>query len=633
MLKHFYCCLLILFFAGCGKIENESLELDSNAAIKQAFEFIDKKNWKQASKAVNLALQSNTHAPYLHCLNGSIYEQMWRNDPSAIDLAKVAYRSALSMDPNNHYALLGLGRVLLIKREFQTAREIFAKIILSKPKSGEAYYGLAVASYAMRDSQIAHGAILNSIKLMPNDFSSHRIAVLIFSSLGLFEKAKTFLTKLKELGAQPAEIQYLNNRIEDWVNIHKNNIQKRKSNQIKTRYQFASIDYSPDEFFNDKEKHTQKKEENEEKENSEDAEDLDEKETKNTDDSGSQNEQGSDQLFVADCVILRISEEKNTSRGSNLLESFRVGENSEAGGIVIGSGEEKPNYSRNKRKEYKTNADGSKTFESGSLTIRKGFNISFDTIKYSMNLFNAAKENVQVSAKQTIMASLGKTANFSSGDTLRSGAGGDLGSTFASVPSGTAIEVTPVSFKNQKVMIKIKASCTWLIGESGDQKRPLSEQTVKTYETRIDTEIPVNLNETVVLAGLQEDSMEYKRSETPGLGRIPVIQYLFSNESIQHSKLSSMILITVRLANESSRILNDIFKINPTDYSKLPSLKELKNRNSQVFELPPSLIGICKDLASVIKGWMDGDTNPPIYYEEPFPRKDYFEWLRSFLRY
>lgn len=667
-----YFAILLLLLGACTnqqKKESDSLFPDSSIALKQAFNLIKEKQWEQASRMVNIALQSNMHAPQLHVLNGSIYEYMALKDPGALSLALVAYKSAMGLDPNNTHAMTGLARVFLKKRDFQKARELFANVILLKPNNTEAYYGLACASFGARDIQTARGAILKTLSLAPNEIMHLRMAALISAALGCFDEANAYKDKIKLLNGFPQEIAYIEERVEDWKNFHKTqNTSNLKKLTAKEKRKEKNLLNPNIHFLADEETETDPDEGND----SGDSENNGEGDTGESSDSSgekapsapalpgteakesSNNEDATPKSYMIDCIILRISEERNTSRGSNILESFSFvnqssGNMVQGGGLVLspqGSTGE-TNFSAKKQLGYSFDSNGKKVFFTGpdpntpSMTVdgspgsgyikSRGFQLSFDTLRYNLNLFNAAQENVQLSSKQSILAEIGKNARFESGDTLRSADGTDMSGVLASVPSGSKMSITIKDVKNNFVTIKIMGSCSWLIGEQ-DVNKSIAEQTIKTYETKVDTETILNLGETVVLAALQQDAVEYKRSEVPGLGRMPIAQYLFSNERNQNFKLSAMIMVTVRSSTETQDILKRSLLENPRDFSKLPSVKELINKEG-TFALPSNLTVVCASLSRVVKLWLDSDTIAAPFFRNPLPSESYFEWVKSYLVY
>lgn len=645
---------IFLLLGGCGTSSNkpeDSLFVEGDQAIKVGFMMIEKQDWERASRAINLALQSNTSLPSLHVLNGSVYEQMAVSDPGALSLALVAYKNAIGIDPNNYNALMGYGRVLLKKRDFQKSREIFARVLISKPKDANASFGLACSSYGIRDLQIARGSILKALALDEDNVSYLRMGVIIFAALGDFPKANFYLDKVKALNHSDFDVSYLEKRIQDWKVLHDDlkispvkKLEKReeklsKKNYFNPRIKFLADDQSDegaDEGSNQGGDDSQD-DENEEKDHEEKKKMI-------------LQEFSDPKSFMVDCVILRISEGRNTSFGNNMLESFShidaAGNFHNWGGMAITPSSYSPaNFVRQRFKTYSYTETGRKILDptgdpdepattiatdgsQSGLIKGRGLQVGFDTLRYNLNLFNATDENVQVSAKQTLLVEIGKEANFSSGDTLVSVNGTDLNGALSSVPSGSKMTVTVNNVKGEVADVSIDGSCTWLIGEQNTNKS-LADQTVKTYKTEVSTNLKVNLGETIVLAGLQQDAKEYKRSRVPGVGSLPFFDVFLSNRRVEKTKLSAMIMVTVRPSQEAAEILKKMLRVNPRNYSQTPSLKALKDKESDVFSLPPVLVSVCKALGRNLRGWLDSDVNSNDSYKKIMPSKEYFKEAKS----
>ncbi len=229
--------LFILFFTtGC---EEKKTEVSSQQYIDEAFSAIQKGDWHKASSTMNFILHDHSNFPYLHLLNGLVYEKLAENDPSFFGLAIVAYQKTLSIDPNNYHGSVSLARVYLQQHMYIKARDMYAKALLLQSNSGEALYGMASTSYALRDMAVAQNSILKSLKMFPNDPVVHRMAALIYAAIN--DKAKTdhHFWMYKTLTRKPHDVQYIAARIRDWEKIHKEYYQKlnlkRDIKQISTK--------------------------------------------------------------------------------------------------------------------------------------------------------------------------------------------------------------------------------------------------------------------------------------------------------------------------------------------------------------------------------------------------------------
>lgn len=125
-----------------------------------------------------------------------------QNDPEALELALVGYRTALSFQENAFWPALLAGQVSLQRGRHDDALDYFARAALADPGSAGAFEGLALAAYEFGDVALAREAASRSAFLDPGSLVSWRILALSNAALSDGEAAGLALSQYASRGGE-----------------------------------------------------------------------------------------------------------------------------------------------------------------------------------------------------------------------------------------------------------------------------------------------------------------------------------------------------------------------------------------------------------------------------------------------
>ncbi|MGL5720614.1 MAG: tetratricopeptide repeat protein, partial [Alphaproteobacteria bacterium] len=377
--------------------------------LQQAKQKIKKGKLSEASRLINVALQSYPRMGKLHLMNGLIYEAMMdKGADDKSELVTVAYETAFSLDPTDFHAAYFMGRFKLKKKDYVGAQDFLAQALLLNPNDTTALHDLAVASYYAQDLEVARGSVKKLLSLVSNQGKTsikplfYRTAAMVFAATGEKEQAQKNLGHLVNLvGGKDPDIHFLKRRMEDWFHSH---------THPKRLQPIADVDSSAAPFGGDP--------------SAQPAPDLTQQpsqgllETLPQVSAPEKPEKETQHVVILDCFLLRVSEETATTKGSNILNNFTVNLTPQS-------------------------ADYNMVKTGGGTTLTQTFkrNITWSTIKYNLNIANAVDRRVEVIARPTLSTYEKKKSTFFSGKTLRGGISGTTGGSIGEVQTGITLEV------------------------------------------------------------------------------------------------------------------------------------------------------------------------------------------------
>ena len=500
--------LLALLICGCDKKTKKEETIYTKIS-----ERIEKRDWYAASKLLNLHINMK-NSSNLHIMNGMVYDELSKNDPSFSGLSVVAYRKALNMDPNNWKASLLIGKYYLQDHKYVKAISAFAKTLVVHPNNPDALYGMANCAYATRNITLARNSIDKLIANTSNDPQAYRLAALIYASQN-DPKANYFANKFANMTNDSDEVSYIRSRVRDWKSTHAR-LAKR---QYAERQKIV---------------HTVQDDKN--------------------------------QNLTVEFIILSFDEKGFFSKGNNFLDTLqefkkdefakglsmrfgKYGYQSGAGGNVNA-----PVYDKSIQRQYdwvnhKWKLDPAQT----ARNVTGGFTIGLDAIRYSLKLIDSGSHNTDIVARPIIeLSSDGGEGSFNSGDKSYMNTGGDVGSAIANIPSGVKarVRVDKVAEQNMvneyvDVSFEVKISKTSISNQAG-----ALNDTASSLFADLSSNLRVKVNSTTVVGGVHSNMSEKSNTGVPGMKNIPIFDLVLANKNERSERRSVMIVMNVRQGKE-----------------------------------------------------------------------------------
>jgi hypothetical protein len=167
---------------------------------------------------------------------------------------------------------------------------------------------------------------------------------------------------------------------------------------------------------------------------------------------------------------------------------------------------------------------------------------------YSVNIANAAANQVAVLARPHLTALSGTSASFLAGGELVYKVSGINSGDIKPYPFGTTLKIIPTILpptdeNTLRVYMKIEAGRTSVssILEDSDPEKPTSFEKVQVV-----SEAVLNLGQTLILSGLSQRESRTTRSGVPILMDVPLLKYFFSTTSTVDLDAAVIILLTPR---------------------------------------------------------------------------------------
>lgn len=561
-------------------------QLPYNLYVDAALEKIREGDLFEASRLINTSLQNFPKQPYLHIINGVLYERMAMEGYNGkLELAAIAYESALSLDPTNWYAVYFLGQLKLKSKDYREAQEYLAHALLLKPNDPIALHDLAVASYYAYDLELARASIERALKLKPKDPLFIRSAAIIFAATGEPQRAQLYLEAFKRtLNPADPDITYVMARIQDWNRAHQNpNLAMAPSPTAP-----AGQEEKPGEKTDKKAEATE-----------------------------------AEAHFILDCYLLRISDEGDTTKGWNVLTSFT----NNLQGLTISP----RSVSHNNTKISNLGVPS----PTSTFTRIFSSSISIDQLNYNLNIANATDRRIEVLGRPTISVSLNKKATFSSGDNLKGGIQGTIGGSLGDVPTGTFLEVTPTKLNDDYVILNVSLEGSLL--QDFLLNTPITDQLIRIAKTKVATTLRVKMGETGMLGGMYERTDQYVKSGFPLLQDIPAVQYLFSNETSSSLRKSVLFLVTPRRADVVRKQVEEHFRKPLAERKREPSVQELLRQDGglswNINAVPPALITLLQRTEEFYYQFRSGDLVSPNFWGLTPNLEEQIQQISAFLYY
>ncbi|MEQ8194109.1 MAG: hypothetical protein RIB59_06445, partial [Rhodospirillales bacterium] len=199
----------------------DKLDTEPRQLAAQGIKALEENKFEEASLAFNQALKLDITNSYLQFLNAYTYHRMGDlDDASKYTLAMEGYKLAIQFDPTNWVARYYLGMLQLDNRNYTGAQKTFADAVLYKSDNPDLLYDLAYASYYAQDPVSAAGALKRLRELNKNDAKSLRASAMVMAALNRPEQSRNYLRQYASLTKNPAGVDFLSKRLEDWQRFH-----------------------------------------------------------------------------------------------------------------------------------------------------------------------------------------------------------------------------------------------------------------------------------------------------------------------------------------------------------------------------------------------------------------------------
>lgn len=555
---------------------------------KEGIEALRAQRTAEAVTKFNRALSLAPGEADLHLLAGLAYHQdYWRGNPAARDLAEAGYITASQLDAGLAEAYLQLGRIYLDTKRFSQAQNAFLRVLDIEPGHVDGLYGLAVASYYARDLEAALGAIRTLKQQQAGDARIARAAAFIHAAAGQDKEALDARDELAASRSAAAELGYLDRRLGQWRSLHADATlikAARKEDRDNDDADDSAQDndapppsgpkpIAPD--WSDCRQRTTDSDSSD----SYDDDDYDYDDTWGASDETKAlkalpspcSGRPMPRMAIIDATIIRTEETLTTSRGVNLLDGLEIVFS--WSNIVT-----------------RTITNGVKSTEKEVIRgLAVGSGVPPAGVTYVLNIANATDLRNDVLARPSLVALDRRPSMFFSGTNLTIAVSGQYaGGDIEEKPIGVSLSVTPTFIDDDQVLLSVKAARSDL-----QETSPGSfEQSLHTTRSSVTTNVYMRMNQTLVLSGLVEKSSVAGRSRTPGLGDVPILQYLFSSANTEEVRRSILIVLTPRRpADAGTQVDND-------RATNDRNAEEIRQRLTRDLALPGNTLSAIRSLAA-----------------------------------
>ncbi|MHC1766638.1 MAG: tetratricopeptide repeat protein [Verrucomicrobiia bacterium] len=188
-------------------------------------------------------------------------------------------------------------------------------------------------------------------------------------------------------------------------------------------------------------------------------------------------------------------------------------------------------------------------------------------INYQVNIANALETRVALLARPHLTTLSGTPATFRAGGDVVFRVAGTTSGDIKPYPFGTKLQVTPTLLRTRgengspRVRLAVNAERKTIL-PLGSLEVEAAKEAVVFDEVTVTSEAVLDLDQTLILTGLNQREQRTLRSGVPGLKSIPIIKYLFSTKVTATSDLAIIILLTPRdpaFRNDQNRLALEHF--------------------------------------------------------------------------
>lgn len=582
---------------------------------QQGLERIRSGEYSEASRFFNAALKFEPDNADLHFLNGLSYHLLYAqgHQPNR-ELADTAYNMALKLAPDHAPSAYQLGMLHMDARQYAKAQAAFAHALLLERDDPAVLRALSIASYYARDIGMALWAIGRVEQVQGPTPDTLRAAAIIYAAAGRPADAQERAEQFRQQ-ASPEAAEHVAKRVRHWSAFH----ESRKGRTIRTASQTIPLTpealaepapttpVSPAEVAPAPAPAPEPTANGSAQAGAAGSDILrswsdcpqgtasqnsaySQSSYSTTYDSSSFKDEtvalpalpspcdrkALPRMALLDTAIVSTYESNTTSKGINLLDGLR---------LLLGA-------------SFTDTNEPSGTGRIKTFKRRAGFDnlgAATDTasaiLGYSLNIANADNDWNQVLARPTLIALDRQPSTFFSGTSLGTTVQGVYsGGTFVEHPSGISLSVTPTFIDDDSLLLSIRVARSFFA--SG---KDLKKDTVTKARNAVSANVMMKMGETLILSGLTERQLNESKDGVPLLKDVPVLQYLFSNESKNDYTQSVLVMITPRppVTGANAPLASNERGGDPL---QLSSLKELRQQTSDALRPAPNLNTVFLDI-------------------------------------
>jgi len=541
--------------------------------VAQGIKALMEGNLPEASKIFNIALKLNVTNSDIHTLNALTFHLMaLSGDTLKYEMAEEGYRVALRMDPANWLAEYQLGLCFLDQRKYQQAKINLSNAALIERNNPQILLDLAAASYYSGDPRVAEGVLKRVAQIAPELARKPnylRAVALTQAALNDADGVKSALADYRAV-ADSSEMEKLASRAEDWNAYYRTVLPAKDSLKLAGLASLKMVGLAEDQ--SDWENAIQWEN---------DGNTVNDANPWGGDNSGLNSvpqpvndvpeEMVNEKMVVVDVVLISTQEDATETYGVNLLKGLS---------LQYGNAYTPAWDSLSNKVTVVDPTQFNPAYSAVTNTITRS--MSIPSINYSLNIANAVNAHDEIIAKPSLIALSGQLSEFFSGSEISAAAvsGGAGDSVSIQKEIGVKLSVKPDFLPNGKVRLQIAAQRTFLTTPSTSV---VFQFRLDTSKTTLNSNVVMNLGDTLVLGGLMESEDSKNMDGVPILRDIPGLNFLFSTRSKLSFRKSVIILLTPRSPIYSARSENnrkiDFDRMN--DYEK--SVSQLETRNSDWF--------------------------------------------------
>jgi hypothetical protein len=267
-----------------------------------------------------------------------------------------------------------------------------------------------------------------------------------------------------------------------------------------------------------------------------------------------------DMLYI-DVIILRSEESTAESKGVNLLNGLQLSFQS-----TLLSTRNQATITDGNRRESVT-----KEYFSPQVSI--------PGVNYVLNIFNNFSTRTEIIGRPTIIAMDGRKSEFHSGSNLHVALapGGAGGGRLEEIPVGVVISVEPNFSSEDRSVVDLEVEVERTFLESASQLVGFGNF-AQTSRNGISANVKAALGETIILGGLSDREVIESGDKVTGLGGVPVLGNLFSEQERATIDKSVVIMLTPRRPVSDKEGYLDYLKNQGS--TKLGFLEQLKKEAS-----------------------------------------------------
>jgi Tfp pilus assembly protein PilF len=516
-------------------------------------EYLVKGELEKAQQVFNTALKFDIKSVPLHFFNALTYQTKHeKGDPEAFKLAEAGYKTALKLDPSLDIAFMQLGHLYMSVNNYAAAQKNYVMAIDSSPnKAEEPLYFMAKASLLLGDSPSSAWAVKKLNDMNWQDARLLRLKIFQAAVAAKSSDATDMLAKYLETEKLPQEQRYVKARLSQLLAVKASmaadasassrpvlvaaetpaSEQKGSEESAPDQEEKTALATKPNWFTCDKEPRPIIDPDKKSLIEHSAAEGGDEGYVRYALPMPCNGE--APPTAVIEVTMIRTEEKDTQSYGINLLEGLKV---SAMGRRTVDG--------------VRTGGFGNKVFfNEGSIADE----LTGGLLTYNMNIANALYEKNEVVARPTLSAIDRLPSVFFSGSNYSVQVGNStVGYTLADKQVGISLSVTPTFVDDNKVLLSIRASRSFMEPTIADPLNP-----IKLTQTRntVSANALLNYGETFVLNGLVERERDKEQTGTPLFQEIPILQYFFKRSITIDYNRQVLTLVTVRkLVNSDEEI-------------------------------------------------------------------------------